>query len=127
MRKDDVMATKQNPIPNIGDTLYLVSEHRYYVTGEAAPRMEYCVCMGTVTKIMTYGYTDMCIKGRDPDDRLQLWYRKLSDIGTKAFFTVQEAALLAKEMSDEFDRKFSYSHSTPIRRTWERYLPGGSV
>jgi len=116
------MKKNEQKIPKIGDTLYLVAEHLYYVDGKAGPLKEYCVYSGTVKDIITLSYKDIRIKGLDADGKVHLWYRKVSDIGTQVFLTAQEAALLAKEMSDDYDRRFSWISDTPVRRTWEHLL-----
>lgn len=110
--------------PNVGDTLFVVNEHLYHVEGKAAPRLEYCVCIGKVKKISQLWCPEVCVVGNGPDGHKELWYYKVSEIGTKVFYTAHEAAMLAKEKSDEYDRKFFWNADVPIRRTWEKYLHG---
>lgn len=45
--------------PEIGDTMFHVCEHLYYVPEHAAPLNEYCVCEATVVGFLKGGYTEM--------------------------------------------------------------------
>lgn len=52
--------------PEIGDTMFHVCEHLYYVPERAAPLNEYCVCEATVVGFLKGGYTEVKLVGKNP-------------------------------------------------------------
>ncbi len=52
--------------PEIGDTMFHVCEHLYYVPEHAAPLREYCVCEATVVDFLKGGYTEVKLVGKNP-------------------------------------------------------------
>lgn len=52
--------------PEIGDTMFHVCEHLYYVPEHAAPLNEYCVCEATVVGFLKGGYTEVKLVGKNP-------------------------------------------------------------
>lgn len=51
--------------PEIGDTMFHVCEHLYYVPERAAPLSEYCVCEATVVGFLKGGYTEVKLVGKN--------------------------------------------------------------
>ena len=112
---------KEN-IPEIGTTMYCVTEHYYYKPGFTAPFMEYVVQAGQVKRILEQAKPEIELCGKGPDGPLEVEYRKIRDIGRKVFYTAREAAMLAKHMTEEYERERFWSANVPMRRTWERLL-----
>lgn len=50
--------------PEIGDTMFHVCEHLYYVPEHAALLNEYCVCEATVVGFLKGGYTEVKMVGK---------------------------------------------------------------
>lgn len=113
-----------NKRPDIGTKMYSVHEHRYHVKGRAAPLFEYCVCEAEVTGFFQGGYTEICMIGLSPDGYRTPYRYKLSDIGSRVFYTPQEAANLALDMTEKHERTWGWmgKTDTSLRRTWEKYL-----
>lgn len=110
--------------PDLGTRMYSVHEHRYYITESAAPILEYCVCEAEVTGFFRGGYTEIFLTGLSPDGYKMPFCYKLSDIGSKIFFTPKEAALLAREMTERYEHTWGWlgAPEIPLRRTWNHYL-----
>lgn len=62
--------------------------------------MEYCVCEGTVDSFFKGVYIDMTVTVKGPDGKVRLSYFKLMDIGKKAFYKPEDAAVLAQSMTE---------------------------
>lgn len=90
--------------PEIGAEMYAVFEHLYSVQNRAGPLPEYCVCKGTVRGFFTGGYTEVRLLFTGPDGFPEPGYYKLDDIGKKLFYTAAEAATLAKNMTEKYER-----------------------
>ena len=108
--------------PEIGETLYFVCEHFYYIPNHAGPVTEYCVCSGKVKTFLTGRYTEMRLVGKNPDGFPTPYYYKLSDFGKRIFDNPKDAALLAKEMTEKYERTWGWTGDPPMRRTWTKYL-----
>lgn len=110
--------------PENGAEMYAVFEHRYYIPGHAAPVMEYCVCKGVVRGCFTNGYTEVRVVFIGPDGFPTPCYYKLSDIGEKLFYTAKEAAVLAKSMTEKYERTWGWigAPEFPMARPWESLL-----
>ena len=108
--------------PAVGSKLWDVHEHLYYIPNRAAPVMEYVVTEGEVTGYFEGGYVEICITGPVPSHGILPRRHKLSDIGKRVFFTAREAALLAKEWTEKYERTWRWTKDAPLRRTWEQYL-----
>lgn len=108
--------------PEIGETLYFVCEHLYYKPNRVGPVLEYCVCSGKVKTFLTGKYTEMRLVGKNPDGFPTPSYFKLSDLGKRIFDNPKDAALLAKEMTEKYERTWGWTGDPPMRRTWEKYL-----
>lgn len=108
--------------PEIGTLMYSVHEHLYYIKDRTAPVLEYCICEAEVTGFFKGGYTEICLVGPNPDGFQTPYKYKLSEIGRKLFFTARDAAALAKQMTETYERTWGWINDPPMRRTWEKYL-----
>lgn len=110
--------------PEIGTEMYGVLEHYYYIAGYAGPVKEYCVCKGKVQGFITDGFTEIEIDFIGPDGYLKPVYYKLSDIGQKFFLTEREAAMRAKTMTEECERRWGWigAPEFPMTRPWVKLL-----
>ena len=115
------MMGKRIQRPPVGSKMYSVCEHLYYVKGEPGPLLEYCVVEGEVTGFYKGGYVEICLVGLYPEYRTP-YRRRLSDIGKAVFYTPKEAALLAKTMTESYEKTWWWMDKPPLRRTWECYL-----
>lgn len=116
--------TKREERPAIGTKMYLVNEHLYYIQGNPAPVLEYCVCEAEVIGYFNSGYTEIHLVGPNPKGFMTPYFYKLSKIGQTVFFTPREAAMLAKQMTEKYQRTWGWTGDPPMRRTWEKYLTG---
>lgn len=114
--------------PEIGTEMYAVFEHLYYIPGHTAPVMEYCVCKGTVREFFTGGYIEVSLLFTRPDGFPSPRHYKLSDVGTKLFYTATEAAALAKSMTETYERTWGWigAPEFPMARPWEKLLDESS-
>lgn len=114
----------KNKKPDVGTKMYSVHEHRYYIDGKAAPVLEYCVCEGEVTGFFQGGFTEICLRGYSPKGFMTPYRYRLSDVGTKIFYTAKEAAELAAKMTDEYERTWGWlgEPDIPMRRSWKYLL-----
>ena len=108
--------------PEIGTAMYSVHEHLYYIPGRAAPVMEYCVCKATVKGFFPGGYTEVRLVGPNPEGYQTPYSYKLSEIGKKLFYSPHEAAILARQMTETYDRIWGWTDETPLRRPWAHLL-----
>lgn len=110
--------------PDIGTKMYSLHEHMYYVKYRAAPLIEYCVCEAEVTGFFRSGYTEICMTGLSPDGYRTPYRYKLCDIGLRVFYTAREAAYLAQEITEKFERTWGWmgEADASLRRSWEKYL-----
>lgn len=111
--------------PKIGTKMWDVHENLYYIPGSAAPVMEYVVTDGEITDYREGGYVDFRLLGPVPRGDRSFpvpRYHKLSDIGKRVFYTAREAALLAREQTEKYERTWGWTKDPPLRRTWEQYL-----
>lgn len=108
----------------IGRTMYFVEEHLYYVQGFSGPVMEYCVCDGDVTGFFQKWYTSVDLRGRNSEGFPTPYRYVLSDIGEKLFYTKKEAAQLAKELTEKYERVWGWlgEPQIPLRRPWAHLL-----
>lgn len=81
--------------PPVGTKMYFVRENYYYVPGDPAPKMEYCVCEGKIKEFL---------------------------IGERVFYTAKEAAFLAKKKTEKYESIWGWMMDGSMRRTWEKYL-----
>ena len=126
---DEEKPKKNDNRPPIGTTLYTVEEHLYYAAERHGPFLEYIVFAGEVKEHLDGPKKLMCLRGRSPDGYINLTYRSLRDIGEKVFFTAREAALLAKAMTEDYERRWAWTErwgDVPLRRPWENLLKEGA-
>lgn len=103
----------------IGDTVYFVTEHYYYIPDKAGARMEYMPVKGTVTEIIVGGFRQAKIQSI-VDGIVKLHYFKTSEYG-KGFYPDYDSALqAAKRAADKYDRIWSGITGEEIRRPWEK-------
>lgn len=116
---------KHEDRPEIGTKMYFVVEHLYYdKTIRTAPFTEYCVCEGEVASFFKKNYTEMTLRGKAPDGYMDLHYYRLEQIGKTVFYSAQEAAQLAKEMTEKYERIWGWfgPPDIPMRRPWAHIL-----
>lgn len=112
--------------PPLGTTMFCVREHLYYIPGRAGPAKEYVIFEGEIVDYYDGpGWVDVKLKGRDADGYVQTIHRRLKDIGVKIFFTAREAAVLARDMTEDYERRWAWTErwgDVPLRRPWEQLL-----
>lgn len=112
--------------PKIGTKMWDVHENLYYDKSiKPAPLVEYVVTEGEVTGYFEGGYVEICMTGPVPRGDLSFPVprrHKLSYIGKRVFYTAREAALLAQELTEKYERTWDWTKNPPLRRTWEQYL-----
>ena len=115
---------RHNNRPKIGTKMYTVQEHLYYIPGYPAPVTEYCVCEGEVKRFFTAGYTEIILVGPSPEGYTTPYRYPLRKIGKRVFYTAEEAALLAKDMTERHEHTWGWigEPAFPMRRPWEKYL-----
>lgn len=115
---------KQEIRPAIGAKMYAVHEHLYYIPTRTGPILEYSVCMAEVRGFFTGRFTEVKLVGKNPNGFMTPYYYRLSEIGKKVFYTPREAALRAKEMTDQYERIWGWlgSPDIPMRRSWKHLL-----
>ena len=111
--------------PPVGTMLYTVHEHLYRKPGRTGPFEEYVVFAGEITEHLPGPKKLMRLDGPTPEGRIICDYRSFFDIGKTVFFTAREAALLAREKTEEYERRWAWTEKygdVPLRRTWENLL-----
>lgn len=110
--------------PKIGTEMYCVCEHLYYIQDHAGPVMEYCVCKGTVRDFFRGSYTEICLHIMGPDGFPRPWRCKLSDVGKRLFFTAEEAAVAARDMTEKYEKTWGWigAPEFPMARPWANLL-----
>lgn len=85
--------------PEIGDRMFHVCEHLYYVPEYTAPLSEYCVCEATVVGFLKGGYTEVKLVRKNPNGFNTPYYYKMTDVGNKVFFDAHSAAKYAESLT----------------------------
>ena len=106
--------------PPIGTPMWHVLEHLYYENTRAGPLMEYVVREARVTGYFQGGYTEIRLTGKNAGGYLTPYSFPLSDIGRRLFYTPEEAAQLAKRMTENEEKMLWCSD--PLRRPWAKYI-----
>lgn len=106
--------------PPIGTSMWHVLEHLYYEKTRAGPLMEYVVREARVTGYFQGGYTEIRLTGKNSGGYLTPFSYPLSDIGRRLFYTPEEAARLAKRMTEDEEKKLWCRE--PLRRPWAEYI-----
>lgn len=114
--------------PDIGTKMYAVHEHLYYISDFAGPLLEYCVMEAEVTGFFEGGYVEVRLQGKSPDGFMAPYSYKLSEVENRVFYTAEEAAQLAKKMTERYEKSCGWlgPPQIPLRRPWEQYLPKGA-
>ena len=116
---------KHQTRPPLGTTMFCVQEHLYYIPGRAGPALEYVIFEGEVVGYYDGpGWVDIRLRGRS-DKGVEIVRRRLKDIGAKIFTTAQEAAMLARDMTEDYERRWAWTErwgDVPLRRPWEQLL-----
>ena len=121
--------------PQIGAIFYVVREHLYYADNHAGPKLEYVVCSGKLRRFIIGKWVcmELLLKQAGANN---LAYPKLCDIGKTVFHAAREAAMQAKAMTEDYERRWAFTAQwgdIPLRRPWENLLqetrgsPGASV
>lgn len=113
---------KRKERPAIGTKMYSVHEHLYHVSGRAGPLTEYCVCEAEVRGFFEGGYVEICLTGKIPDRGMVPYRYPLKTIGEQVFYTPCEAAELAKQMTEKYERTWGWTGDPPMRRPWAYLL-----
>lgn len=113
---------KREKRPEIGATMYSVQEHLYYIPDRASPVREYCVCEAEVRGFFVGGYVEICLTGKIPGKGIVPYRYPLKDVGKQVFYTPHEAAVLAKQMTEKYERTWGWMRDPPMRRTWAHLL-----
>ena len=106
--------------PPIGTPMWHVLEHLYYEKARAGPLMEYVVREARVTCFNETASTEIRLTGKNAGKYLTPFSYPLSDIGRRLFYTPEEAAQLAKRMTEN-EEKMLWCRG-PLRRPWAEYI-----
>ena len=102
--------------PKIGDTLWGVWEHRYY-NEKRLVELEYVVYPVKITRFFKEKYVDAHCVGVDVDG-----HPAVKSIGKSVFSNAVDAAKFAAEMSDYYDKHYSFGGKQIKRTQWEHFL-----
>ena len=111
---------------HVGDTVYIVAEHDYYIPGKAAPRMEYLPVKGTIESGTLGGSKPIMVKCVI-DSFPKLFFFTAANCDIKLFRSYAEAVEAAKRETDEHDRKWSRIMGEKLRRPWEQMTEDGET
>lgn len=104
---------------DIGDTVYLVVEHLYYVPGRAAPLFEYRIVKGTVAELIIGGYTQAKVRTIE-DGIVNLHYPNVAGFGKTFFGDYDSAVEHAEQLAEDYDNTWSGINGETIRRPWRK-------
>ena len=118
--------------PPVGTEVWFVTEHFWRRPGATAwqPEYEFMVFKGTVRSYYTINWTDVCIQYREFENGpIELIEIRLSADKQKIFDNSRDAALLAREMTEDYLRHWGWLWTSglwpdmpPMPRRWEHYL-----
>lgn len=118
---DGSFKMKREDWPEIGTQLFFVCEH-IYDTRDRIANKEYVICSGKLTRYNEKGrLTLMRIVGPGAYGYEIVSYFRPQEIGSKVFYSEEEAAQLAKQLTDHEDKVFG-AMEPPMRRPWFAYL-----
>lgn len=116
---------KKVELPPIGATVWVVTEHLYYIPEKAAPRREFTICPGYISRhiISPAREPEAVISYRDADGFQCLTFVRRSRLKDSCFETPRDAAEKARKMT-EFAESGSLERffNEKMRRPWEKYL-----
>lgn len=107
--------------PEIGDTMFHVCEHLYYVPERAAPLNEYCVCEATVVGFLKGGYTEVKLVGKNPGGFNTPYHYRMAEVGSKVFFDARSAAKYAESLTVYAEQHWNWA-GTQLRRPYKDLL-----
>lgn len=107
--------------PKIGDTLWGVWEHRYYNENRLV-ELEYVVYPVKITRFFKGKYVDAHCVGVDVDGHTAVHWVAVKSIGKSVFSNAVDAAKYAAEMSDYYDKHYSFGGKQIKRTQWEHFL-----
>lgn len=111
--------------PEIGDVMFHVCEHLYYVPEHAAPLSEYCVCEAAVVGFLKGGYTEVKLVGKNPGGFNTPYHYKMAEVGSKVFFDAHSAAKYAESLTVYAEQHWSWA-GAQLRRPYKDLLEAGS-
>ena len=118
--------------PEIGTKVFFVAEHLYNVKGlPHNPQYEFSVYEGEVMGYRVGNWTDVNIRYRCEEGYIELTDIVLRADKPKIFDNPRDAALLAREKTEEYLKKWGWvwtmwPDTPPMRRAWERFLQEGA-
>lgn len=107
--------------PKIGNTLWGVWEHRYY-NEKRLVELEYVVYHVKITRFFKGKYVDAHCVGVDVDGHTAVHWVAVKSIGKSVFSNAVDAAKYAAEMSDYYDKHYSFGGKQIKRTQWEHFL-----
>ena len=116
---------KKVELPPIGATVWVVTEHFYYIPEKAAPRREFTVCPGYVSRhnISPAREPEVVISYRDADGFQCLTFVRRSCLKDGCFETPQAAAEKAKRITEHYEAScLARIFHEKMRRPWECLL-----
>lgn len=112
--------------PEIGDTMFHVCEHLYYVPEHAAPLREYCICAATVVGFLKGGYTEVKLVGKNPEGFNTPYYYKMTEVGSKVFFDAPSAAKYAESQTAYYEQHWGWLGGR-LRRPYKDLLEASDM
>ena len=116
--------------PEIGDTMFHVCEHLYYVPEHAAPLNEYCVCEATVVGFLKGGYTEVKLVGKNPGGFNTPYHYKMAEVGSKLFFDAHSAAKYAESLTVYAEQHWNWAGARlrrPYKDLWNTWNKQGEL
>lgn len=111
---------------HVGDTVYFVAEHYYYMQDKAAPRKEYLPVKGMIESVTIEGSRPIMVKC--VIDRItKLFFFASANCDKRLFRVYTEALEAAMREADEHDRKWSRILGERMRRPWEQMTEDGEA
>lgn len=111
---------------NVGDTVYFVAEHHYYMQDKAAPRMEYLPVKGTIESVTIEGSRPIMVKC--VIDRItKLFLFESANCDKRLFRSYTEAMEAARRETGRHDRKWSGILGERMRCPWEQTTEDGEA
>lgn len=108
--------------PEVGSKMYCVREHLYWPNGDKTQlHREFCVCEAVVRDYFEGRPEYVYVRINGPKG-LDLENYRLSEIGEKLFYTPREAAVLAEQETNRWDRFVLMLGNPPMRRPWADLL-----
>ena len=116
---------KKVELPPIGATVWVMTEHFYYIPEKAAPRREFTVCPGYVSRhnISPAKEPEVVISYRDADGFQCLTFVRRSCLKDGCFETPRAAAEKARKMTELAEsRSLERFFGEKMRRPGKKYF-----